>query len=117
MAKSTLPTFSKVSEWIDATIGISENPKTAYTKEGLAAGRLFFKARLISADQIIRETEKAIGVKGERYTSGRYVECVAWFPKSQVQELKNDKWPNCAPKMFLVPSWLIQAKEKEYIEI
>lgn len=118
MATAQLLNINTVSEWIAATIDISNNPATAYTKAGLAAGKLYCQFYMVSTDQIERETEKAIGVKGTRWNQcGNPVPATVWFPKSQLRELQNDKWINCADRMFLIPTWLIKAKKADRLEI
>ncbi len=118
MARTQLPNVSTVSEWLAATVEISDDPNTAYTKAGMAAGRLFLQFRMVSAEQIERETEKAIGVRGTRWNRcANPVHATVWFPKSQLREIRNDKWINCADRMFLVPTWLIKAKEADRLEI
>ena len=118
MARTQLPSINTVSEWLAATIEISNDPKTGYSKEGMAAGKLFLQFHLVSADQVERETEKAIGVCGSRWNQcANPVPATVWFPKSQLRELANDKWINCADRMFLVPTWLINAKKAESLDI
>ena len=118
MARTQLPSINTVSEWLAATIEISNDPKTAYSKEGMAAGKLFLQFHLVSAEQVERETEKAIGVRGTRWNQcANPVPAIVWFPKSQLRELANDKWINCADRMFLVPTWLINAKKAESLDI
>lgn len=118
MARTQLPNISTVSEWLAATIEISNDPATAYTKAGIAAGKLFLQFHMVSAEQVERETEKAIGVRGIRWNQcANPVPATVWFPKSQLREIRNDKWINCADRMFLVPTWLIKAKEADRMEI
>jgi hypothetical protein len=118
MARTQLLSINTVSEWLAATIEISNDPKTGYSKEGMAAGKLFLQFHLVSADQVERETEKAIGVCGTRWNQcANPVPATVWFPKSQLRELANDKWINCADRMFLVPTWLINAKKAESLDI
>jgi hypothetical protein len=118
MARTQLPNINTVSEWIAATIEIANDPATGYSKAGMAAGKLFLQFHMVSAEQVERETEKAIGVRGTRWNqSGNPVPATVWFPKSQLRELQNDKWINCADRMFLVPTWLVNAKKADRLDI
>ncbi len=116
MARTALPTFTTISEWIAAT-DISADT-LGQTAAGKAASKLISSFRLISAANIERETDKAIGVTGTRWnTCGNPKPAIVWLPKSQARELVNDHWVNCASRMFLVPTWLINAKEAEGYEL
>jgi hypothetical protein len=88
------------------------------TPAGKAARKLFSDFRLIFLEDVERETEKAIGVTGTRWNScANPKPAIVWFPKSQTRELTNDHWINFASRMFLVPTWLINAKEAEGYEL
>ncbi len=65
-----------------------------------------------------RETEKAIAVKCTKFTAcANAYEGTAWLPKSQLQVVPNDFYVNCGPMTVLAPSWLIQSKKREGVEI
>ena len=73
-----------------------------------------------SAEQVERETEKAIGVQGTYWNSYANAKPgTAWIPKSQIKQIGNDYWinPDQASRFYLVPTWLINAKKAEGYEI
>jgi len=116
MARTKLPTFTTTSEWLAAID--TDGDMYGQTAAGKAARKLFLDFRLISLEDVERETEKAIGVTGTRWNScGNPKPAIVWLPKSQARELVNDHWVNCASRMFLVPTWLINAKEAEGYEL
>ncbi len=116
MTHTNLPAISTTSEWLAATA--INGDKYNQTAAGKAASKLISSFQLISAANIERETEKAIGVTGTRWNScGNPKPAIVWLPKSQTRELANDHWINCASRMFLVPTWLINAKEAEGYEL
>ena len=116
MTRTKLPAISTTSEWVAAT-DISGDV-LGQTAAGKAASKLISSFQLISAASVERETEKAIGVTGTRWNScGNPKPAIVWLPKSQARELANDHWVNCASRMFLVPTWLINAKEAEGYEL
>lgn len=120
MARTALPAQSTVSEWLKATVEIHQSDKYAQTKEGKAAWKLWDQFRLISANDVERETEKAIGVKCTYWNSCANAKPgTAWIPKSQIKEIANDYWtnPDQASRFYLVPTWLINAKKAEGYEI
>lgn len=118
MTRTKLPTINTVSEWLAATVAIANDDKLGLTKEGTAAWKLWQQFQVVSAEQLERETEKAIGVKGIRWNACANAKpATVWLPKSQLRELVNDHWVNCATRMFLVPTWLIDAKAAEGIEL
>ena len=116
MTATTLTAITTTSEWVAAT-DISGDI-LGQTAAGKAASKLISSFQLISAASIERETEKAIGVTGTRWNScGNPKPAIVWLPKSQSRELVNDQWINCASRMFLVPTWLINAKEAEGFDL
>lgn len=118
MAVTTLPAMSTVSEWLEATVKIHQSDTLALTKQGKAAWKLWDQFRMISTDQINRETEKAIGIKATRWNScANPKPATAWLPKSQIKEIANDYWANGCTTYYLVPSWLINAKKAEGLDI
>jgi hypothetical protein len=116
MTRTTLPAITTITEWLAAT-DISADT-LGLTAAGKAASKLISSFQLISAANIERETDKAIGVAGIRWNScGNAKPAIIWLPKSQARELVNDHWVNCAARMFLVPTWLINAKEADGFEL
>lgn len=118
MARTKLPEITTVSEWLAATVEIANDDKLGLTKQGTAAWKLWRQFQVVSAEQVERETEKAIGVKGIRWNACANAKpAIVWLPKSQMRELQNDRWINCAARMFLVPTWLIEAKAADGLEL
>jgi hypothetical protein len=118
MARTKLPAFETVSQWLAATIDIANSDTLGLTSQGKAAWKLWDQFQLVSAEQIERETEKAIGIRGTRWNQcANPIPATVWFPKSQLRELKNDHWVNGADRMFLIPTWLIKAKKAERLDI
>jgi hypothetical protein len=116
MARTALPAINTITQWLAAT-EISADT-LGLTTAGKAAGKLISSFQLISAADIERETDKAIGITGIRWNScGNAKPAIVWLPKSQARELVNDHWVNCASRMFLVPTWLISAKQAEGFEL
>lgn len=115
MARTAFPSFTKVSQWVEATC---VNDTLNQTPQGKTASTLINAFQVISAADVQRETEKAIGVTGIRWNScGNSKPAIVWLPKSQVRELSNDYYVNCASRMFLAPTWLINAKAAEGYEL
>jgi len=115
MARTQLPAFTKVSEWLAAidfgadTLGL--------TNKGKQAQKMFNTFCVISCEAVSNETEKAIGVKGIRWNQCANAKpATVWIPKSQIKEIENDYYTNNADRMFIVPMWLIKAKEQEGYE-
>lgn len=118
MARTKLPGINTVSEWLASTIEITNSDTLSLTKQGKAAWRLWDQFRMVSAEQIERETPKAIGVRGTRWNQcANPVPATVWFPKSQLRELANDYWANGADRMFLIPTWLVNAKKADNFDI
>lgn len=89
--------FQKISEWIDAG--------------NMATGLYLF-------EKIERETEKAIAVPSLRPNQYGYLKpSQCWFPKSKIQEVENDYYTSAPKRVFLVPGWLMQAKQNEGFEL
>jgi hypothetical protein len=61
---------------------------------------------------IFGETEKAIKISGELYTSEKNVP--VWLPKSQIKVEPYDADPKC--RVITIPNWLIDAKIRELNE-
>lgn len=118
MARTKIPAINTVSEWLAATVEVTNGDQLGTTKQGAAAWKLWEQFKVVSAEQVERETEKAIGVKGIRWNACANAKpATVWLPKSQLRELANDHWVNCASRMFLVPTWLIEAKASEGLEL
>jgi hypothetical protein len=117
LARTKFPNITTTSEWLAATTA-TNGLIDGRTAAGKTALNLLSDFRLISLENVERETKKAIGVTGTRWNScGNPKPAVVWFPKSQTRELNNDHWINCASRMFLVPTWLINAKKAEGYEL
>jgi hypothetical protein len=116
MARTTFPAITTTTEWVNATA--INGDTLGQTPAGKAASKLISSFQLISAADIKRETDKAIGIAGTRWnTCGNPEPTIVWMPKSQARELANDYWVNCAARMFLVPTWLVDAKAADGYEI
>lgn len=116
MARTTFPAISTATEWLALTD--AQGDHLSLTAAGRAAYKLLNNFRVISADNLQRETDKALGFSGHRWnTCANRKPATVWLPKSQVREIANDYWVNCDARMFLVPTWLLNAKEAEGYEL
>jgi hypothetical protein len=116
MARTQFPAITTTSEWLKITD--CQGDYLNLTAAGKAAMKLVDSFRVISAEDLARETDRALGFNGHRWNScANRKPATVWLPKSQVRELVNDYWVNGAARMFLVPTWLINAKEADGYEL
>lgn len=62
-----------------------------------------------------RQTDNAVAFAVEKWnaTATKQYTTDCWFPKSQVKKVKNDFYVHGEDQMYLVPVWLIKAKEQD----
>ena len=96
MARTKKINVSTVSEWV--------------AMDHMATGWYLFHA-----DQIERETAKALCLKAVQWNSyGNAYNGRAWFPKSQAIEVTDDYYSDTkGQRAVLLPLWLIEAKAVE----
>ena len=91
MSKSIIKT---VSEYLNSD---PMNTNSAYSKFAC-----------VDKASVVKETEKAICVQGIGFNrAGNECKKTAWFPKSQITEIKNDHYTKASPVMMLIPYWLV----------
>lgn len=115
MVRTKFPAIATTSEWLAATtVNGLINRRTA---TGRTAHKLLYEFRLISFENVERETKRAIGVTGTHWSNcGDFKSTIIWLPKSQIRELINNCWTNRSSRMFLVPTSLIDAKKAKGYE-
>ena len=118
MPRTKLPAFNAVSEWLAATAEILVNDPLALKPASKAARKLEDQFQMVYGSQIERETDKAIGLKGIRWNACANAKpAIVWLPKSQLRQLINDCLTQCGDQIFLVPTWLINAKNADGYEL
>jgi hypothetical protein len=72
------------------------------------ANSAFRKFACIDKASVVSQTEKAVCVEGVGFNrAGNECKKTAWFPKSQIVEIKNDHYTKASAEMILVPWWLV----------
>jgi hypothetical protein len=95
--KSTKPSFTKISERLDA-------------------GAMESGYSLIEC--VAKETQKAIAFHVERWNrAANLYSTIVWFPKSQAIVVENDFYEKGDEKLHLFPNWLFAAKRADGYEI
>lgn len=92
MARSR-PVFQCVSEWIAAG-----NMATGY----------------YCLERVASESAGAVGFTADKFNAvGNLCPATCWIPRSQMQEVDNDYYPQGPARMYLVPAWLYQRRMDE----